>query len=135
MAACPHLIYVCLPLSSLLLFLLLILFLLPPPGPADKTMHTDSLVISKNPPPPPKFRLHNTRNQIQIQLLLLLMPTKIVPTPKGVNQLRTLSHSEQSNKIFIFCFSSLNSKIKIALFSLATKLLSPANFVPFSAAT
>ena len=30
--------------------------------------------------------------QIQIQLLLLLMPTKIVPNPKGVNQLRTLSH-------------------------------------------
>ena len=33
--------------------------------------------------------------QIQIQLLLLLMPTEIVPNPKGVNQLRTLSH---------FCF-------------------------------
>ena len=107
----------------------------PPPSshskPADKTMHTDSLVISKN-PPPPKLRLHNTENQIQIQLLHLLMPTKIVPTPKVVNQLRTLSHSEPYNFLLLLFFFQA---IKIALFSLATNLLSPANFVPFSAAT
>lgn len=106
------------PLSLPLLVLtckcppLLLLQPLTPTPTADKTMHTDSLVISKS-PPAPNLRLHNTENQIQIQLLLLLIPRKIVPTPEGVNQLRTIESFQTVWFHFFCCFL-----IEIALFSL-----------------
>ena len=103
---------------------LLLLQPLTPTPTADKTMHTDSLVISKS-PPAPNLRLHNTENQIQIQLLLLLIPRKIVPTPKGVNQLRTLSRSKPSDFI-----SSVTSRSRLRCFLSGLQFVVSCQFCP-----
>ena len=100
---CPHLIcppnLICPPYCLLLLLLIYIHYLctscppLPPSPPFDKTMHGDSLAISKNPNPPFKYKASqcgesdpNTASQSD--------SSKDCTHSKGVNQLGAMSHSE-----------------------------------------
>ena len=92
---------------------------LSPSSPFDKTMHGDSLAISKKPNPPPKYKASqcgksdpNTASQSD--------SSKDCTHSKGVNQLGAMSHSEPAPLFF------LDVVIEVELFTLLANFLSPA---------
>ena len=103
---------------------------LPPSPPFDKTMHGDSLAISKNPNPPFKYKASqcgesdpNTASQSD--------SSKDCTHSKGVNQLGAMSHSQPAPLFSGFCYFFLDVVIDVELFTLRANFLSTANFALF----